>query len=100
MSIYPEHKWKLSQFKDTKGIPVMLLTLVQRRRKWLDHLAITLKLENWEDWYSVTTKDVVDHGGRSLLNKYHGSMFMLLRSSYPEHSWEQIKFVDHQTNNN
>ncbi len=52
----------------------------------MNDLAKILKIAKFDDWYSVTSTTVCNHGGGGLLSlKYGGSLSNLLISVYPEY---------------
>lgn len=43
-----------------------------------------MKVVTWEDWYNVTTSDVLENGGAGLLTAYYGTSLMrALAAIYP-----------------
>ncbi len=43
-------------------------------------------------------KQLINHGGRSLLYQYNGSLLHALQAIYPEHVWNVWKFtIPHNT---
>eukprot|EP01118_Nematostelium_gracile_P006157 TRINITY_DN1979_c0_g1_i3.p1 TRINITY_DN1979_c0_g1~~TRINITY_DN1979_c0_g1_i3.p1 ORF type:complete len:269 (+),score=45.57 TRINITY_DN1979_c0_g1_i3:142-948(+) len=62
-------------------------------KMFFEFLANQLGLKEREDWYSVKRKDVIKHGGESLLKTmYNGSLGKALQSVYPDHKWLLWKF--------
>jgi hypothetical protein len=57
------------------------------RRRKLDWIGEKLGIEEQLDWYSVRVESVKRFGGEGLLKAYNGSLFMCLRSIYPEFQW-------------
>lgn len=56
---------------------------MENRKKFLDEVAKTLEIEHASDWGKVTTAQVYELGGGSLLsNYYNGSLFACLQSVY------------------
>src|ERR1700679_3808712 len=45
-----------------------------------------------EDWYQVKAKDIIQHGGTSLLNKFGNSPSKLISSTFPNFKWNINKF--------
>jgi len=58
----------------------------------MDWLGRELNYKTWEDWYGVTNKDITNHGGVRILNKYGWSPLKVLHCIYPEHDWAEWKF--------
>lgn len=60
---------------------------------FMHDLGKKLKFQNMEDWYQLSTSHVVEHGGATLLtDKYYGSLFNLVKSTFPKHEWIPWKF--------
>ena len=64
------------------------------QRKFLEHVSQELGFKdfNEENWYSVKTKDILQLGGKGLLNRYDGSLIKALQHVYPEKEWHVWKF--------
>ncbi len=45
-----------------------------------------------DDWYRMSYKDVVAHGGGGLMNRYENSLFTALKTIYPERKWYPFRF--------
>ena len=45
------------------------------------------------DWYSVSRQDVIDKGGRKVVDRYY-SFAEALRTLYPDFEWEASKFIN------
>eukprot|EP01114_Cavostelium_apophysatum_P008802 TRINITY_DN2161_c0_g2_i1.p1 TRINITY_DN2161_c0_g2~~TRINITY_DN2161_c0_g2_i1.p1 ORF type:complete len:525 (-),score=71.58 TRINITY_DN2161_c0_g2_i1:75-1649(-) len=85
IAVYPEHPWKPWKFvKVSNGF----WQNADNQRKFLDDLAIELKLKDWHDWYKIGEKSVIEHGGGALLNNHKGSMHRMLATAYPEIPWK------------
>jgi hypothetical protein len=55
--LYPEHMWLPWRFdKAPKG----LWADVNNQRKFFDNLAITMKINNMEDWYNVSPAGILE----------------------------------------
>lgn len=66
--IYPKNHWK-----DRNN-----------QRVFLDKVAKALKITNPSDWGKITTTQIIESGGGTLLNDYYkGSLFNTLQSVYP-----------------
>lgn len=86
---YPEHTWKAWRFTRTpKGFwdnrTNHLLTLAD--------CADQLGVRSPADWYAISPKQLVDVGGKALLNQYNGSMVSMLQALLPSHPWALWKF--------
>ncbi len=63
-SVYPEHKFNGWQFQNvSKGY----WQNVDNQREYMGWLGAQLKVEKMEDWYKIRARDVIPHGGASLL---------------------------------
>ena len=71
-------------------------------QNFLQNLQEKLNLKTFEDWNSLTQKDIQLHGGGTLINKY--SMFELKSLGYPEGKFKKqdqykpIKYWDNKEN--
>src|SRR3990167_2838695 len=54
------------------------------QRKVLDAIGRVLNVKEKQDWMSVTTSQVRQRGGGSLLNLYQGSLIRTLQNLYSE----------------
>lgn len=48
--------------------------------------------ENYEGWYTMTNKKIVELGGGGVVGYYGGSISKMLRAVYPEIPWDDAKF--------
>ena len=87
-SIYPKHHWDLSLFKK---MPNGFWKSHENQKLFLDRLFHQLKLKSMEEWYSVTTKEVINHGGMTLLKMFDLCFFRALCNVYPEYEWSLWK---------
>ena len=60
-------------------------------RHVFDKIGKSLNLKNWEEWYEIGHKEIVQHGGGIALGFYSGSIQALM-SVYPEYNWQIWKF--------
>jgi hypothetical protein len=67
---------------------------LDNRKEFLQKVSTQLHVSSLSDWYKVKAIDIVEHGGRGLLHLYNGSVFELLKATYPEYSWDELNF-DH-----
>merc|ERR1712137_398085 len=84
--VYPEKDWWKSGLQ--RKIPRKFWENTQNQRKFLDKLASHLKLENKEQWRSVTVSDIINNGGGRLLEIYP-TIIDLLNAVYPEYDWKK-----------
>lgn len=59
----------------------------------MDWLAQKLNIRQMEDWYQITTEEIVANGGRVLLLNYGNSIVKLLQAVYSEYSWKEWFFL-------
>jgi len=85
-TIYPKHDWQPWKFKGS-------LEMWVNQKPFFDWLGVHSGFNSMDDWYSVSVEDILDNGGRGLLNGYYsGSPFLALSSVYPEHKWRTDMF--------
>eukprot|EP01125_Pyxidicula_operculata_P017279 TRINITY_DN6048_c0_g1_i1.p1 TRINITY_DN6048_c0_g1~~TRINITY_DN6048_c0_g1_i1.p1 ORF type:complete len:420 (-),score=48.57 TRINITY_DN6048_c0_g1_i1:135-1205(-) len=85
--LFPErtwHPWKFNQ------VPRSFWKSVDNQREYIEWLYNELKYQNMDDWYKLTGKDMAY--GRSLLDKYHGSPYIMLKTLYPDFDWKSNRF--------
>lgn len=63
------------------------------RRAFVEWLGRKFGFEEPEDWYALTRKAVIEHGGGTMLAKYYdGSVITLLRHYMHWHDWKEWLF--------
>ena len=60
---------------------------IDNQRKFLDSFAKHKKFKSFNDWYGVTSKDILEFKGHTLITQYKGSLFDALKAVYPEFKW-------------
>jgi len=72
-------------------------TSIENQRQFMVELAAKIGFEagDFERWYHVPKKTVVNQGGLGLLKIYNQSMSALLAAVFPEHEWLPWKFAQH-----
>jgi hypothetical protein len=65
---------------------VVALTLLKKR--FFDCVGQQLGIQSMEDWYNVTSRDIVQHGGKGLLYHYNGSFKRAITSVYTDYPWK------------
>ena len=85
-------KRKYSSFK--ASFVINPLAIRKNQQKFMDDLFLKLQLTSIEDWKNVYKKDIVENGGKKLLQFYSSDMEKLLLSIYPNYSWD----FDHTMN--
>src|SRR5690349_21648594 len=63
-----------------------------KTREFFDWLSIKLGHVSLSDWYSVSSKDICFHGGRSILSSHGDSPSRALEAAYPTHNWTFWRF--------
>jgi hypothetical protein len=84
---YPDHNWDPLRFS---RIPKGSYTQSMQRAA-LERLGKQLGVKELDDWYSVSSERVK----RSLTfinNVYHSSLYNALKTLYPQHEWDPLKF--------
>jgi hypothetical protein len=82
--VYPEYEWLPWRFPRT---PKQYWENDVNKKKFLDWAAKELGIKEHTDWYRVSTKDIQELGGGSLLSKFGLSLTQLLSHVYPELKW-------------
>jgi len=54
---------------------------------FMDWLFQKLQLKKLDDWYNINDFDIIENGGKDILQRY-GSSFNLLLAMYPNHQWK------------
>src|SRR5690348_8317947 len=78
INIYPQHEWKLWKFD---SIPKGYWDDPLNRNDFLSNLFKSLQLSEMDDWYNISSKDIINYGGSSLLYYYDNSLFKMLQSN-------------------
>ena len=87
-AVYPEYNWLPWKFFKT---PKNYWNDDLNKIKFVHYLAKALNINNLEDWYNVTTKDLRKHGASTLL--FHDiTLPKLLAIAYPDYKWEAYRF--------
>jgi hypothetical protein len=66
--------------------------IAENRRNFMDQLSKQLGFKDMTDWYDMTAKKIIEHGGAGILGKYGDSPFKLITSVYTDHSWNDSNF--------
>src|SRR4051794_2071200 len=56
-------------------------------RIFLENLGKKLGFDGMDDWHHIKLEDISRNGGNRLLKRYKNSPLLMLRSIYPEFSW-------------
>jgi len=66
---------------------------IENQRAFLYELGKRMAIKDPSMWYSVQKKDIIEHGGSGLIDRYEGSLFGLLTAVYPHVQWLPWKFA-------
>jgi len=88
-SAFPEYPWIVWKFHKT---PHKFWLHLDNQRKFLDWFASSKNFTSLDDFYGVTTQDIIHSGGRGLLNQHRNSLSQCLQAVYPHHLWKAWKF--------
>lgn len=88
-AVYPEHNWMPWKFGQT---PHGFWEKMENQKQFFDWLGSELGYKEMDDWYSVTSLDVINAGGGELLQTKYHSVLHALQTVYPLHSWIGWKF--------
>lgn len=86
---YPEHEFLPWKFSRTEN---HFWAASENRRQFLDWAATALNVKNGEDWYRISSADLVAVGGKALLALHGGSLARTIIGNYPEHNWSTERF--------
>lgn len=64
----------------------------QEHKNFFADLAKKLRIENWQDWYSISYDDIKQRGGSGLLANYNQSSVKAIMNILPEYPWKPWKF--------
>jgi hypothetical protein len=84
-------KMHLEDGKKFKKVPNGFWEVSTNQRDFLDWLGRHLGFTRMEDWYQVTKRDIIEHGGASLLHRFNNSPSEALKTIYCEFLWEWKK---------
>jgi hypothetical protein len=60
----------------------------QNRRNYFNWLGNLLGIKKPSDWYSITSDQIIQNGGKELLEYYsHHSHYSILAFTYPQYDW-------------
>ena len=88
-SIYPNYEWIPWKFQTSKNF----WSNIENQRKYFNWLSNQLNIKSNEDWYNIKIEQIISLYSSSLLNKYYdGSLYLALKSIYPNYEWIPWKF--------
>ena len=84
-TIFPDKKW--DSFARASQ-PNHFWDKIENQKEFLEYLFKKFGFKTLDDWYSVKILDVKKNGGSSLLRKYKGSLWTMLKELYPDYNWD------------
>ena len=60
---------------------------INNQKKYFDWFENKMNFKDKSDWYLITVREIKNHGGSGLLEKYNGSLQYALKSIYPNYEW-------------
>ena len=105
IAIYPSHPWRFpSHFIHHINPHSKLFSSIDNQRQFLDDLYTTLHLTSLDDWLTVSSNKIIQHGGKNLIEEYNNDRVEMMKSIYPSHRWslsshqskDYFKSVDNQ----
>jgi len=85
-STYPELNWNFLNSR----IPANYWDVYEHQISLFDYVAQALKIEQQQDWNSVTSHMVMNLHATPLLTKYNWSLLNILKSLYPALNWNAL----------
>jgi len=86
-SSFPEFPFIRAFWRNNKS------NTIQTHRQFFDSLFSLFSLRSFEDWYSISSNEIEEMGGSSVLKYYHFSLVYALPSIYPNHDWKCWNFL-------
>ena len=88
---YPNHIWQVWKF--SQKVRVGYWNIEGNQRDFMDELGKQLGFQQMDDWYGITSKQIVyKKGGSRLLKTFGDSPSNLVTSVYKYHQWNGIQF--------
>jgi len=94
LHFYPDHKWKFAERKRISHSAPLQSSFWKDNtnvRNYMDNVAKKLHVQDFQDWYKISTKDLSSVGVYKQL-KYKGGLRKILPEYYPEYNWDLKKF--------
>jgi hypothetical protein len=79
--------WK---FKDP--VPQNFWSNKDNRKRFLEWLGKRLGFNQQEDWYKITSEDIITNGGKTLLINFNGSPSKVVQAVFPDYQWMPFRF--------
>lgn len=90
IAVFTEHNWEEWRFS---LVPSGFWSRPENQRKFTAALAQKMNFRQPEDWYKLRKQDIIDCGGRGLLDHFRSSPRLFVSSMFPGHDWKQWKFA-------
>ena len=90
-AVYPEFAWDPLKFAKA---PQKYWKSLANQRKFMEEVRVKIGIPSgeYESWYKVSNRGLIDLGVGPLLNENGGSLVKLLSKVYPEFKWDPLKF--------
>lgn len=70
------------------------MRLLHLARQKVDAISKRLQINRWEDWYSISHRELMDNGaGQLLVDVYNNSRVDMIQHVFPEYKWLTWKFT-------
>ena len=87
--VYPEYNWEPWRFQKMSVLSV---------KPFMEMVSKKLKIKSLNDWYKVNKEQIKGfEGGESILKANKDSLYKILSTVYPEHTWLPWKFDQSKT---
>lgn len=91
MTVYPEHNWLPWKFKHLPGTHHSVCNLLvagffqekENQQKFFEYLAQQLNVKKPEDWYEISSSNILELGGASFLKVFDYSVPKALKATFP-----------------
>jgi hypothetical protein len=90
-SVYSKHNWNGFNFCK---VGRRYWEKKENQKLFMNEFSKQLGIESMDDWYKISQKQIIDHGGLGLLTHYGNSLSLLITSIYSNHKWNQFGFGD------
>lgn len=86
---FKDHKWMIWRFSSVNA------GFWREKENQLDYLqwfSDQRNMKRKEDWYNITTRDLLVNGGDGILVQYNNSISSMLTEVFPDHKWQIWRF--------
>lgn len=86
---------EVASSSSSSGKPKNYWASMENQRAFMDELGKELGIQEGDRaaWYNVTWQQVMDRGGRGILQRYKGSLAALLQAVYTDYEWTPWNFT-------